>query len=194
MTEQPIPEPISPPTAPPRIWWRNEWVITATIAVVGSIFICGACASSRLMMGSLFRYTSNMMEQMDMMGGFTILDDYLIAMHYGDAERAYSYYSEEARQSISLEDVQAEIDGPRRALYQVYTGTRMDGSEPMVNTGNPGARNMSQALEGAKTKYRGTIFLYGYDDATFTITAIFEDGEWKILELDLHTPLELSPN
>jgi hypothetical protein len=181
---RPQPEPYA---EGPRRWWTRPWTITLTIAIVGSILICGACAGFRAMMGPVYAMGAGMMDQMDMTSGFNVVGDYLTAMHYGDAERAYRYYSDDAKQAISQQDLEDELDSPRGLMYKVYDG--FDFGAPITQSAqNPNATTVEEMLEGTRIVYDGVIYLSGYDSASFHAVVIYQSGEWKIAELDIEPP------
>src|SRR5688572_9146799 len=140
-----------------------------------------------MLIAPMYAATAGMMDQMDIEGGYTVVDEYMIAMYYGDAERAYRFYSEEAKQDISQQDLEGELSGPHRAMYQAYNGFDFDA--PITQQAqNPGARNFQEAMEGMRIIYDGVFYIDGYNNANFHAVAIFEQGDWKIAELRIDPP------
>src|SRR5687768_2261353 len=140
------PPPLTP--APPKRWYARPWAITWMIAVGGGIAIFTFCAALQLLGGPMFTLMTGMLNQMDMVGSYRVVDEYMTAMYYGDAERAYRSYSEAAKESLSLSDLEAELTGSRADLYANYTGWEIGESQPPVQAANPGATNFEDAMEG----------------------------------------------
>jgi hypothetical protein len=190
MVEYLTPEPAPRPASEPRRWWTQPWTITGAIAIVGAILIFGASIGVRLMIAPMYAATAGMMDQMDIEGGYTVVNDYMIAMYYGDAERAYRFYSSAARQEISQQDLEDELEGPLAVMYQAYNGYDFD--TPITQQAqNPGARNFEEAMEGMRIIYDGVFYISGYDNASYHAVVIFEAGDWKIAELRIAPPPDL---
>src|SRR5687767_9062802 len=120
----PVPQAAPPPAPadPPKHWYTRPWLITWVLALGGGLLIVVACSATQLFFGPMLSVFSGMMNQMDIVGGYEVVDDYMTAMHYGDAERAYRFYSEDAKETLSLADIEAELSGPNADVYANYDG------------------------------------------------------------------------
>jgi hypothetical protein len=178
-------------SAPQRSRWAQPWSITGIIALVGAILIFGLCMAARLMIAPLYSAGAGMMDRMDIESGYTVVNEYMIAMSYGDAERAHRFYSEAAKQEISQQDLEAELSGPLAIMYTAYAGYNFD--TPITQQAqNPGARNLEDAMEGMRIIYDGVFYLDAFSEAAnFHAVVIFEQGDWKIEELRIDPPDEL---
>lgn len=183
--DAPHPTPQPAPADPPKRWYTRPWLITWLVALGGALLILVTCSVSQLFFGPMFTLASGMMSQMDIVGGYEVVDDYMTAMHYGDAERAYRVYSENAKESISLADVEAELNGPNADLYADYAGWEMGQTEQPRQRANPGAVTFEDAMEGMRLHFDGTMINFNGRDRYFNAEIVYENGAWKLDKLAL---------
>src|SRR5437773_1501877 len=99
----------SPPPPPPRMAWRTAMGIGGVITLIGSVVVIFLCIVGNFFMSQMMSLGGSMMGEMDMMGAFSVIDDYMVAMYYGDAHRAHGYLSDELGQQITEQDLEVEI-------------------------------------------------------------------------------------
>src|SRR5574341_1465035 len=103
--ERPLPDsgqmigPAAGAQAPP-MKWSTALTIGGIITLVGAMLVALLCGAAFFLMRSAMNFSASVMSDMNFAGIMNVVDDYMTAMYYGDAERAYRYYSEEGQAEV----------------------------------------------------------------------------------------------
>lgn len=189
LSASPDPDPLAryaPPPAPPAMPWSTALALGAGITLVGSVLVLAVCAVGQMLTGRMMGLSGQMMSDMDILGAISVLGDYMTVMYYGDAERAHTYLSEQARKEISVSDLQAALDDPdsRYADYWTFEMTHTQG----LQTSNPTARTFEEAMEGVRMLIQGWVYYGDGSERSFEAVVTREEDAWKIERLDFDVP------
>ncbi len=190
MMDQPLPDSgrtiTSAAGAPrgPEMKWSTAMGIGAAMALGGSVLIALLCVAAYFFMKFAMGYGAQFVNQMEMTGIFSVVDDYMTAMYYGDAERAYRAYSEAAQAGISLADLEARLEDDLHG-YSQYYDLSQEGFRQLSPTTNPGATSIDEAMEGMRWEVQGALYYLDGDDRSYEAIIIREDGAWKIDSLTI---------
>jgi hypothetical protein len=188
--ERPLPDSgqmISPEadTQAPPMKWSTALTIGAIITLVGSLLVALLCGAAFFLMRSAMDLGATMLNDMNFVGIMNVVDDYMTAMYYGDAERAYRYYSDEARGEISQAELEAWLADDRYDYSQYYDIADFGDLQQLSQTTNPNATTVEQALEGMRYRTGGTLYYRDGGVRDFDAIIIYEGGTWRIESLEI---------
>jgi hypothetical protein len=175
----------APGAQPPPMRWATALTIGGIITLVGSVLVALVCGAGFFLMRSALDFGASMLNDMNFAGIINVVDDYMTAMYYGDAERAYRYYSEEAQAEISRADLEAWLAEDLYGYSQYYDISDFGDLQQLSQTTNPRATTVQQALEGMRYRTSGTIYYRDGRFRDFTAIIIYEGGAWKIEALEI---------
>jgi hypothetical protein len=146
--------------------------------IVGGIF--GVCALSVLCVSTIWGGSSSLLENTT--ATRIVIDEFMQAMEARDPERAHQLFTRQVQIDVPLSEIANLLSENNYLIFENYERVEILGIN--VQSGF----NSNPNIPGTTAQVEGSVYYTDGFVGSFTSTLGLEDGNWRLVRIDVNVP------